>query len=124
MPFVSSRIKQVRASHHVCFACRKAFKKPADLVPGGIALGLRRYPCPQCQREMTPVGKNFRAPKQRDLSAWQAAQILLRAGVTFNSSGAGAMPTNPKDAMRLARDLESHRQPRGVALLKSWTKPT
>ena len=124
MPFVSSRIKQLRASHHVCFDCRKAFKKPADSVPGGIALGLRRYPCPQCQREMTPVGKNFRAPKQRDLSAWQAAQILLRAGVTFNSSGAGVMPTNPKDAMKLARDLESHRQPRGVALLKSWTKPT
>ena len=71
---------------------------------------------------MTPVGKNFRAPKQRDLSAWQAAQILVRAGVTFDSSGGGVMPTNPKDAMRLARDLEADRQLPGATLLKSWTR--
>lgn len=123
MPFVSPRIKPIRSSHHVCFTCRKAFKKPADLIKGGIALGVHRYPCPQCGREMTPVGKNFRAPKQRDLGAWRAAQILVRAGVTFDSSGAGVMPTNSKDAMRVARDLEIRRQPHSAALLKSWTKP-
>ena len=124
MPRVNPRIRPVRSSHHVCFSCRKAFKKPADVVAGGIALGLRRYLCPQCQRELTPLGKNFRAPKQRDLKAWRAAQILVRAGVTFDSSGTGAMPTNPKDALRLARDLlESRGQPSGDRLLKRWTKP-
>ena len=123
MPVSRAPAKAVRSSHHVCFTCRKAFKKPADVVPGGIVLGLRRYPCPQCGRELTPLGKNFRAPRQRDLGAWRAAQILVRAGVTFDSSGAGAMPTKPKDAMRLARDLESHGQPPGAVLLKSWAKP-
>lgn len=116
------RVMLSPSSHHACFTCRKAFKKPANVAQGGIALDVRRYPCPQCGREMTPVGKNFRAPKQRDSSAWRAAQILVRAGVTFNSSGAGVMPTNPKDAMRVTRDLEIRRQPHGAALLRNWTK--
>ena len=124
MPVSRASVRPVRSSHHVCFTCRKAFKKPADVIEGGfIALGLRRYPCPQCGREMTPVGKNFRAPQQRDLSAWRAAQILVRAGVTFDSSGGEVMPTNPKDAMRLARDLETHRRTPGAALLSDWTQP-
>ena len=78
-------------------------------------LGLRRYPCPQCGREMTPTGKNFRAPKQR---------VAGRAdsGVTFDSRGGGVMPTNPKAAMRLARDLETQRRTLGAALLSNWTK--
>jgi hypothetical protein len=108
----------LRSSHHVCFVCRKAFKKPADVAQNSIVLGHHRYPCPQCKREMTPVGKNFRAPKQRDFKAWQAAEILVRAGVTFNHSGEGRMPTNPKDAMRLARDLRI--KARGAKLLEGW----
>ena len=114
----STRVMPLRSSHHVCFSCRKAFKKPADVAQNGIVLGVRRYPCSQCGLEMTPVGKNFRAPKQRDLSAWRAAEILVRAGVTFNHSGEGRMPTNPKDAMRLARDLELKTP--GAKLLEDW----
>ena len=108
----------LRSGHHVCFVCRKALKKPADVAQNGVVLGVRRYPCPQCGLEMTPLGKNFRAPKQRDLKAWQAAEILVRAGVTFNHSGAGSMPTNPKDAMRLARNLEI--KSRGATLIEGW----
>jgi hypothetical protein len=112
----------LRSSHHVCFSCQKAFKKPADVAQNGIVLGVHRYPCPQCKREMTPIGKNFRAPKQHDLNAWRAAEILVRAGVTFNHSGGGSMPTNPKEAMRLARDLEI--KTRGAAILEGWRERT
>ncbi len=86
-----------RSSHHVCFDCRKTFKKPASTVGGWAVLGDATYPCPDCKKPMQPIGKNFRAPKQTDLRAWRIAERLFQAGFRFNSSHEGNMPTRKTD---------------------------
>ena len=86
-----------RSSHHVCFECRKTFKKPASTKGGYVVLGGQIYPCPSCQKPMTPIGKNFRAPKKNNLRAWRLAERLYQTGFRFNSSLEGRVPTQPSD---------------------------
>ena len=119
-----------RLSHHVCFKCRKQFKKPLDgLVSLNLAgkasrtihydAGIRVYPCPQCDQPMTHVGKNFRSPAQEDAEGWEVARQLVGAGFRFAGTW-GAYPTKLKDVSTF---LEKHRQlSEGERLLKEWSK--
>lgn len=97
---------RLRTSHHACFACRKAFHKPADLSETGwVVLGKTLYPCPDCGQPMTPMGKNFKAPKREDLEAWQVLEILANKGFLHDHNTATQYPTKLRD---LEAFLEAH----------------
>jgi hypothetical protein len=102
----------VRSSHHVCFGCRKAFKKPASTNKGWVQLEGYSYPCPNCKKPMSQLGKNFRAPRQENIRAWRLLERLFAAGFRFNSSLEGRVPTHPSDmaVFLQARAKPSHAQ--------------
>jgi hypothetical protein len=96
-PLDAKPARVTRSSHHVCFMCRKTFKKPSSTKSGYAVLSEQTYPCPSCQQAMIPIGKNFRAPKQNNLRAWRLAQRLYQNGFRFNSSLEGRVPTQQSD---------------------------
>ena len=57
-------------SQHVCFDCRKVFKKP-HFYPSPYAKDRGKkapvYPCPDCGVDMIYMGYKFRAPKKEDV---------------------------------------------------------
>jgi hypothetical protein len=93
-PLDTKPTRVTRSSHHVCFHCRKTFKKPASTKSGFVVLSEQTYPCPSCQKPMIPIGKNFRAPKQSNIRAWHLAERLYQNGFRFNSSLEGNVPTH------------------------------
>ncbi|WP_161880905.1 hypothetical protein [Deinococcus alpinitundrae] len=117
-----------RSSHHVCFDCRKQFQKPAKALgqrtrnrkfrSAGVVLGDPTFPCPQCHQLMTPVGKNFRAPKQTDVEAWKLAEQLVRAGFAHNHTTGTKYPQRLKDVPGFLADHQ--RRSEGEQLLAQW----
>lgn len=61
---------------HVCFACRKSFKKPEST-------GLRQ--CPQCKGEMVRLSRKFKPPKNTDVEAWRVVEYVVKAGFSYES---------------------------------------
>lgn len=61
---------------HVCFACRKSFKKPKRELP---------RLCPQCHRPMVMLSRKFSAPKMTDLEQWSKVEYLVNHGFRFQS---------------------------------------
>jgi len=83
---------------HVCFECRKTFRKPHSDVP---------RVCPQCTGNLTALGRKFAAPKKGDIEQWKKVRYLVEHGFLFQSvyepSGSGgirtvAYPRTLKDA--------------------------
>jgi hypothetical protein len=120
-PMDSKPARVTRSSHHVCFSCRKAFKKPASTRSGFVVLADQIYPCSVCQKPMVGIGKNFRAPKQSNLRAWRLAERLYLAGFRFNSSAEGNIPVHPSD---LTSFLASRVRKTEAALLLEHFKRT
>ncbi|WP_309573138.1 hypothetical protein, partial [Deinococcus sp.] len=85
--------KSGRTSHHVCFDCRKQFKKPVEVsairLSSGRVISKRFditetvYPCPECGQPMLHVGKNFRSPVKEDVEGWEVARRLTGAGFMY-----------------------------------------
>ncbi|MGJ7498236.1 hypothetical protein ACSFA8_24665 [Variovorax sp. RT4R15] len=67
---------QRRLFPHVCFACRKSFKKPMRT--------LTRL-CPQCHGPMVMLSRKFAAPKMTDVDQWRKVEFLLNHGFRFQS---------------------------------------
>jgi hypothetical protein len=111
-PLDTNKARVLRSSHHVCFLCRKTFKKPASTKNGWVMLKGHVYPCPNCKKPMAQLGKNFRAPRQENLRAWRLLERLFAAGFVFDSSLEGSVPTHPSDlaAFLLARARPSAAQ--------------
>jgi hypothetical protein len=109
-PLDDKKARVVRSSHHVCFDCRKAFKKPASTQNGWVVRAGHVYPCPNCKKPMAQLGKNFRAPRQENIRAWHLLEKLYGAGFRFDSSFEGRVPTHPSDlgAFLAARAKPSH----------------
>jgi predicted nucleic acid-binding Zn-ribbon protein len=61
---------------HVCFHCRKSFKKPAQQE-------LRK--CPECAGPLTRLSRKFKAPKTSDKSQWEKVKFLVEHGFLFYS---------------------------------------
>ncbi|NJA06673.1 hypothetical protein HC024_13215 [Methylococcaceae bacterium WWC4] len=61
---------------HVCFHCRKSFKKPRSKE-------LRL--CPQCGATMVELSRKFSAPKTTDAEQWEKVQLLVAHGFVFQS---------------------------------------
>lgn len=60
---------------HVCCACRKAFKYPAN-ASGRI--------CPQCKQPLERLSRKFHAPRSKDIAQWKKIELLLRHGFRFH----------------------------------------
>ena len=72
--FPKERAAQHYLFPHVCFACRKSFKKPASLS---------QRLCPDCRGPLTQLSRKFKAPKARDLSQWSKVRYLVDHGFRF-----------------------------------------
>ena len=60
---------------HACFDCRTSWK---------IALRDGSNPaCPNCGAALHEMGRNFKAPKKRDIEQWNKVEALWSAGVRF-----------------------------------------
>jgi DNA-directed RNA polymerase subunit RPC12/RpoP len=79
-----------------CFHCRKSFKRPqfspaqdrfmtASQLEGqareaGSFEATREHKCPDCGGRAHFMGKDFKAPRKRDLKGWAAAQAFIESG--------------------------------------------
>ncbi len=61
---------------HVCFVCRKVFRKPVST---------EARLCPQCAGALVTLGRKFHAPKSTDLAQWRKVQLLVEHGFFFDS---------------------------------------
>ncbi len=59
---------------HVCFACRKSFKKPRSQ---------EQRACPQCGGQLIALSRKFAAPKISDIEQWKKVQYLVVHGFLF-----------------------------------------
>jgi hypothetical protein len=74
--FPKARAAQTFLFPHVCFTCRKSFKKPA---------GLSQRRCPECAGALTQLSRKFKAPRTRDRSQWEKVKFLVDHGFRFYS---------------------------------------
>ncbi|WP_146009499.1 hypothetical protein [Deinococcus planocerae] len=120
-----------RPSRHVCFECRKQFRKPLTFQAArspsgnlfnvhGLGMGAATYPCPQCGQPMTVMGKNFRAPAQADAEGWEVARRLAAAGFRHGHTTGRKYPTRLKDVNAFLE--ENMQRTDGEELLRKWGK--
>ncbi len=68
----------------ICISCRKSFKKSApDFKPFCLTddeIGMVRFACPQCRKQLHFVGRYFKAPRSCDLKQWRKIEILFQQG--------------------------------------------
>jgi len=74
--FAKPRQEQRYLFPHVCFSCRKSFKKPMRALP-------RR--CPQCHGPMVMLSRKFSAPRMTDVGQWRKVEYLVGHGFRFQS---------------------------------------
>jgi predicted nucleic acid-binding Zn-ribbon protein len=74
--FPKERAAQLYLFPHVCFGCRKSFKKP-------VSLSIRH--CPQCGGALVQLSRKFKVPKTRDLAQWTKVKFLVDHGFRFYS---------------------------------------
>lgn len=61
---------------HVCFACRKSFKKPASD---------KLQKCSDCGNNLIPLNRKFKAPKKTAIEEWEVVKYLVNAGFFYQS---------------------------------------
>ena len=97
--------------HYACFDCRKTFKRKLmididrDLVYDKN-FEEKNAKCPQCAKPMANMGKDFEAPKMKDIKAWKHLQKLYKVGITFHSCGCSAPGYVPADDFELTAHFE------------------
>ena len=108
-----------------CFQCRKVFKQtsrwelPENVRPK--AGEERHVKCPQCSRLMANMGRDFKAPKQKDVDQWRKVEILFEHGFTFHSCGCCGPGYRPAELAEVYAFIESHRpQSDGEVLLRRF----
>ena len=74
--------------HFACFDCRKAFKQRGS-SNWDPAVPERPYPCPECKRPMSRLGRYFKSPPQRAIRQWLKVELLYRHGERFESGYLG-----------------------------------
>src|SRR5262249_3768517 len=100
----ASRPPMPNLSQHVCFTCRKVFKKHHEYaVPDKRSF---RWPratrrCPQCGGEMVYMGYKFRAPRMADMDQWHRIERALKEGRDY------AIRTMRKQTSKLRMDSAS-----------------
>ena len=74
--FATVSAKQSYLLPHVCFACRKSFRRPKSTSP---------RKCPGCGGTVVELNRKFKAPRMGDLSAWRVVQYVVEAGLRYQS---------------------------------------
>ncbi|WP_420595581.1 hypothetical protein [Deinococcus sp.] len=126
--YVRIEIQTNSSSHHVCFKCRKQFRKPVDALVSLSHTGevletrvydgnLKTYSCPQCAQPMTHLGKNFRPPPQDDIEGWEVARRLSDAGFKFGYTSQGSTKRLRDVSAFIERN---RRKSEGEQLLDKW----
>ena len=75
--FPKARAAQLFLFPHVCFNCRKSFKKPASDY-------LRV--CPQCASPLARLSRKFKTPPSKDRAQWIKVKFLVDNGFLFYSA--------------------------------------
>jgi len=80
-------MKNSITSTYACLKCRKSFKKYRfNLLDDGSWEPIKyEVVCPHCSGEVFEAGSAFKAPKQKDIKAWERIEPLLKTGYKFNS---------------------------------------
>ena len=74
--FAKPRQEQMHLFPHVCFSCRKSFKKPTREIA---------RLCPQCHGPMVMLSRKFSAPRMTDVEQWRKVEFLVSHGFRFQS---------------------------------------
>ena len=97
-----------------CFDCRKVFKQTTRW---GLPESERPLPgerrlivCPQCGQPMADMGKDFHAPRSRNVKQWEKVRALYSAGFSFDSCGCCGPGARPK-TLREVTDFVKSRRP-------------
>jgi len=102
--------------HYACFACRKMFR-PLQ------AENESARECPECKRSMKAMGKDFKAPPQRDVRAWRAIE---EREYTFFSCGCGSgVSPDLRGVQKIvrAKSMQARKQAK-QAVRDAWKSPT
>src|SRR5690606_11820866 len=70
-------------SQHVCFQCRKVFKKPHWYKMKYAPETPPTYFCPDCGEEMVYMGYKFRAPPKSDTKGWKRIEDGVKSGALW-----------------------------------------
>ena len=95
-------------SQHVCFACRKVFKKPHDypfLQKSDAPFERKVYPCPECGQPMTYMGYKFRAPAKASVREWARIEEGVRSGAAWEKPTKRKEKPKPKISHALKKAL-------------------
>lgn len=72
-------------TQHVCFACRKVFKKPFYGFVGDREFERHQppYECPECHAPMVHMGYKFRAPRCSNVKEWTRIEDGVKFGTPW-----------------------------------------
>lgn len=68
--------------HFACFHCRRVYKQQGS-SNWDSSVPHRPFPCPNCKRAMTRLGRYFKAPPRRAVRQWEKVELLYRFGERF-----------------------------------------
>jgi hypothetical protein len=98
--FAKPRQEQAYLFPHVCFHCRKSFKKP---------MSRSERLCPQCAGGLVRLSRKFKAPPSKDLRQWEKVKFLVEHGFRFYSvyqrTGSGEIRVPYPSTLAEARDF-------------------
>jgi hypothetical protein len=105
-------------SQHVCFTCRKVFKKPHDILSDrGIPWAGTVFKCPHCGGGMVYMGYKFRAPAARDTRGWKRIEQALKEGRDYGIQTIRKQKPKPKlnPKFRIALGIYGKKLPKKAA---------
>jgi predicted amidophosphoribosyltransferase len=74
--FETEKQTQTYLLPHVCFHCRKSYKKPKSV---------ESRLCPECGKELTLLSRKFSAPPKTDIEEWKVVEYLVSQGFRYHS---------------------------------------
>ncbi|WP_329263506.1 hypothetical protein [Streptomyces pseudovenezuelae] len=86
--------------HYACVPCRVAFKRHPG--PGG-------HRCPRCATPMSCAGRDFAAPRRRDVKAWSVVAAVLAAGLRYEGREPCGCAREPEFRPRTRAQLRARR---------------
>jgi hypothetical protein len=97
---------------YACFACRKAFKRPAGRdLPDASWKDRDPAPCPDCGRPMAHIGRDFKPPRRDEVEAWAVAEHLFGRGFHYHTCGCNGPGYRPTRWADVPAFLAQHRRP-------------
>ena len=95
-------------SQHVCFSCRKVFKKPheyAFLKKDEEPFQRTVHLCPECKRPMAYMGYKFRAPPKANIKEWKRIEEGVKLGAEWQIRTKRKEEPQPKLSHALKKTL-------------------